>query len=414
MRRVFLDEVHAFHRNLALVGPLAAELALRADQNRARVGIDEEFRKRALREPLRIIIDDFGNVRRVAFEGDLARPCQRRAARFAGLEKRFPVCRHLLVGEPADHAAGQNALHEDVLLQNQVVAGRTAQRLKQIHRLLVPFHEFDRPHDRFHVRDALDRIGMAMRPVKAERRSPVVNHQRDAPVECERIEPCIEMLRVIDEAILARRGFSRVAHADKIRRETSRAIAEMRNDVAPQIRRGRIAVQEDDRIAGAYVDIRHLGAEHRGAFARMRILRGNRSFTHESAPRSLSNTVADTRTQAAIICKSARTRRTIEARSSKGVRAMAERRRKFWGWGYEDQGPTPEQQKHMAERMAKRFDLGELTLTPPPKESELNLRAPRVQPPDSLKEICSTSTHDRAGHSYGKGSRDIIRAFRRY
>ena len=93
---------------------------------------------------------------------------------------------------------------------------------------------------------------------------------------------------------------------------------------------------------------------------------------------------------------------------------MAERRRKFWGWGYEDQGPTPEQQKHMAERMAKRFELGELTITPPPKESELNLRAPRVQPPDSLKEICSTATHDRAGHSYGKGSRDLIRAFRRY
>ena len=93
---------------------------------------------------------------------------------------------------------------------------------------------------------------------------------------------------------------------------------------------------------------------------------------------------------------------------------MAERKRKFWGWGYEDQGPTPEQQKHMAERMAKRFGLGELTLTPPPTEKELNLRAPRVQPPDSLKEMCSTSTHDRAGHSYGKGSRDLIRAFRRF
>ncbi len=42
---------------------------------------------------------------------------------------------------------------------------------------------------------------------------------------------------------------------------------------------------------------------------------------------------------------------------------MAEnRKRKFWGWGYEDQGPTPEQQKHMAERMAKRFGLGPLEL----------------------------------------------------
>jgi len=93
---------------------------------------------------------------------------------------------------------------------------------------------------------------------------------------------------------------------------------------------------------------------------------------------------------------------------------MAEsRRRKFWGWGYEDQGLTPEQQKHMAERMAKRFGLGEIELTPAPKESELNLRAPRMKPPAKLEAICSTSTHDRAGHTYGKGSRYIRRAFRR-
>ncbi len=93
---------------------------------------------------------------------------------------------------------------------------------------------------------------------------------------------------------------------------------------------------------------------------------------------------------------------------------MAERRRKFWGWGYEDQGPNAEQQKHIAERMAKRFGLGPLTLTPPPTEKELNLRAPRVAPPDSLSSICSSTTYERAAHSYGRGSRDLIRAFRRY
>ena len=93
---------------------------------------------------------------------------------------------------------------------------------------------------------------------------------------------------------------------------------------------------------------------------------------------------------------------------------MAEnRKRKFWGWGYEDQGPTPEQQRHMAERMAKRFGLGPLEITPPPKESDLNLRAPRVEPPAALESICSTATHERAGHTYGKGSRDIRRAYRR-
>ena len=93
---------------------------------------------------------------------------------------------------------------------------------------------------------------------------------------------------------------------------------------------------------------------------------------------------------------------------------MAEKRkRKFWGWGYEDQGPTPEQQKHMAERMAKRFGLGPLEITPPPKESDLNLRAPRVKPPAALEAICSTAPQERAGHTYGKGSRDIRRAYRR-
>ena len=76
---------------------------------------------------------------------------------------------------------------------------------------------------------------------------------------------------------------------------------------------------------------------------------------------------------------------------------MAERRRKFWGWGYEDQGPTPEQQKHMAERMAKRFGLEPLDITPPPKESELNLRAPRVQAAGCAR----SDLHDRAARARG-------------
>lgn len=94
---------------------------------------------------------------------------------------------------------------------------------------------------------------------------------------------------------------------------------------------------------------------------------------------------------------------------------MAEqRKRKFWGWGYEDQQPNAEQQKHIAERVAKRFGLAPLTITPPPREDELNLRAPRVKPPAALAPIFSFSTYDRAGHSYGRGYRDVVRAFRRY
>jgi alkyldihydroxyacetonephosphate synthase len=96
-----------------------------------------------------------------------------------------------------------------------------------------------------------------------------------------------------------------------------------------------------------------------------------------------------------------------------GAIVMAERRRKFWGWGYEDQGPNAEQRSRMAERMARRYGLSELTITPPPTEAELNLRAPRVKPPDTLAPICSSSTYDRAAHTYGRGFRDLVRAFRR-
>src|SRR5215831_11522111 len=92
---------------------------------------------------------------------------------------------------------------------------------------------------------------------------------------------------------------------------------------------------------------------------------------------------------------------------------MAERRRKFWGWGYEDQGPNLDQQRKMAERMAARFGLTELTILPHPTEAELNLRAPRVQPPDSLASLFSATTYERAGHTYGRGFRDLVRAYRR-
>ncbi len=93
---------------------------------------------------------------------------------------------------------------------------------------------------------------------------------------------------------------------------------------------------------------------------------------------------------------------------------MGERRRKFWGWGYEDQGPNPEQQKRMAERMAARFGLQELAITPPPTVDELKLRPPRVRAPQSLAAICRNDTYERAFHSYGRGFRDVVRAMRRH
>ena len=92
---------------------------------------------------------------------------------------------------------------------------------------------------------------------------------------------------------------------------------------------------------------------------------------------------------------------------------MDVRRRRFWGWGYEDDGPTREQQERLGATLTKRFGIEGLAIVSPPSVDELDLPAPRVKPPDALQAICSVDPTDRAGHTYGKSFRDIVRALRR-
>jgi len=91
----------------------------------------------------------------------------------------------------------------------------------------------------------------------------------------------------------------------------------------------------------------------------------------------------------------------------------APRRRRFWGWGWEDAGPGAEQQQAIATLLGARFGLDELRRTPPPRLDEIALRAPRVRPPDALAAICSHAPYDRASHTYGKSYRDVVRALAR-
>jgi len=89
-----------------------------------------------------------------------------------------------------------------------------------------------------------------------------------------------------------------------------------------------------------------------------------------------------------------------------------ERRQKFWGWGWEDEGPTAEQQQRIAQLLAARFNLGALTIAAPPRIEDIALRVPRLAVPPPLATICSTDARDRAAHTYGKSFRDVVRAFR--
>jgi alkyldihydroxyacetonephosphate synthase len=67
----------------------------------------------------------------------------------------------------------------------------------------------------------------------------------------------------------------------------------------------------------------------------------------------------------------------------------------------------------MAATLAAMFGLDDVTIADAPTVSELDLPAPRLEPPPSLARLCTTDPEERAGHTFGKGFRDVVRAFRR-
>lgn len=89
------------------------------------------------------------------------------------------------------------------------------------------------------------------------------------------------------------------------------------------------------------------------------------------------------------------------------------RRRKFWGWGYADETITADQREAMA-AMAQ-FYLPGFTPQdrPEPELIGVALGQPRVSPPVSLSSLFTHDSHERAAHTYGKSTRDILRAIDR-
>ena len=88
------------------------------------------------------------------------------------------------------------------------------------------------------------------------------------------------------------------------------------------------------------------------------------------------------------------------------------RRRKFWGWGYEDQQPPPEQVEQAAAPIRAQLGFGAERVEAPARLEDLELPPPRLRAPATLADICATDTYERALHAYGKSYRDVVRAFR--
>ena len=92
--------------------------------------------------------------------------------------------------------------------------------------------------------------------------------------------------------------------------------------------------------------------------------------------------------------------------------AVSDRRRKHWGWGFEDQQPTREQIRASSAELATRLGFELDRVEGPVALESLTLAPPRVQAPRALEQICADDPHVRASHALGKSYADVVCGFR--
>jgi len=88
------------------------------------------------------------------------------------------------------------------------------------------------------------------------------------------------------------------------------------------------------------------------------------------------------------------------------------RRRKHWGWGFEDQQPPPGEVEATATAAREHLGFEPAPVERPVPLDDVTLPASALDPPASLADICRTDPYERVTHSYGKSYRDVVRAFR--
>lgn len=91
---------------------------------------------------------------------------------------------------------------------------------------------------------------------------------------------------------------------------------------------------------------------------------------------------------------------------------MTTRRRKHWGWGFEDEQLSPDQVRAAAGGLAAHLGFPPVAVEQPLSIDAVALPAPRVLPPPALATICSNDAHERAAHALGKSYGDVVRGFR--
>ena len=86
-------------------------------------------------------------------------------------------------------------------------------------------------------------------------------------------------------------------------------------------------------------------------------------------------------------------------------------RRSFWTWGYESDEPDEAARRKAAESVSRRF--GRAVQPPPiPKLADVALRASRLKIPSALQAFVNDSHDDRALHTHGGHTLELLRALR--
>jgi alkyldihydroxyacetonephosphate synthase len=87
------------------------------------------------------------------------------------------------------------------------------------------------------------------------------------------------------------------------------------------------------------------------------------------------------------------------------------RRRKHWGWGFEDEQPSHAEVEQAAAGIRDHLGFGVGEVERPLSLEDVRLPPPRLRP-TALADICRSDTYERAAHAYGRSYRDVVRAFR--
>jgi hypothetical protein len=260
----------------------AAEIPDTAHHQGTGFRVDEELRDLAVLEPGAVGVDNLDHVGGFALDRQLARPHQSRKPGFTG-GKGAAIGGHFIVAQLPEDASRQHGLDEAVLVEHQAFSGARPKSAEHPIATGSKIFPTSRRRDGLHVSDRFDLLAVPEGPIEAECRAPVVHYERDLLPQSQRLEPVVEITGVVDEAVGPARRRRRSPHADQIRRETAADIADRRDDIAPEIGGGRVAVQKDNRTARSPgVDVAHLAIADPDASPRKRIDGADRRIVGEN------------------------------------------------------------------------------------------------------------------------------------